>query len=190
MNTKKAGEDFYFLNKMALLGSFHEINEATIYPSARQSDRVPFGTGHAIEKIKQGTDQSFYNPQSYQDLKVLFNSVKSLYNREEPLLPSSIERFHQEHDFEEDLAKILKNAASVQVFEKSFFRWWDGFRLLKFMHFARDHFYESISEKEALDALNNLYWKIPTIEGLSKIEQLGKVRAIDRDYTFPSNLLC
>ena len=48
MNRRKAGEDFYFLNKIMSLGGFGECAETTIYPSPRTSKRVPFGTGQAV----------------------------------------------------------------------------------------------------------------------------------------------
>jgi len=50
MNRRQAGEDFYFLNKLTNLGTVGEINDAWVFPSARVSDRVPFGTGAAMTK--------------------------------------------------------------------------------------------------------------------------------------------
>ena len=50
MNKRKAGEDFYFLHRVMPTGNFIDIADTTIYPSARISDRVPFGTGKAMEK--------------------------------------------------------------------------------------------------------------------------------------------
>ena len=53
MNRRQAGEDFYFLNKLTKLGKITEINDAYVYPSARVSDRVPFGTGAAMNKCDE-----------------------------------------------------------------------------------------------------------------------------------------
>ena len=39
------------------------------------------------------------------------------------------------------LAEIRANTASEAAFRKRFFRWFDGFRVMKFLHHARDHFY-------------------------------------------------
>ena len=47
MNQRKAGEDFYFMNKVYPGGRCITIKQARVYPSARISDRVPFGTGRA-----------------------------------------------------------------------------------------------------------------------------------------------
>ena len=44
MNRRKAGEDFYFINKLIKGEIFGEINDTKVIPSPRISDRVPFGT--------------------------------------------------------------------------------------------------------------------------------------------------
>ncbi|MBN1926587.1 MAG: glycosyltransferase, partial [Prolixibacteraceae bacterium] len=54
MNRRKAGEDFYFLHKLVPLGEIIEIKSTTVHPSARISNRVPFGTGPALKKIQEG----------------------------------------------------------------------------------------------------------------------------------------
>ena len=51
MNTRQAGEDFYFLQKFIEVDSLQEIRNTTVYPSARISDRVPFGTGRAMSQL-------------------------------------------------------------------------------------------------------------------------------------------
>ena len=57
MNRRKAGEDFYFINKLIKGEKFGEINKTMVVPSPRISERVPFGTGRAIldaSKNKKG----------------------------------------------------------------------------------------------------------------------------------------
>lgn len=48
MNRRRAGEDFYFLNKLAKIGGINYIKETRVFPSARPSFRVPFGDGRRI----------------------------------------------------------------------------------------------------------------------------------------------
>ena len=48
MNKRKAGEDFYFQQKIIPLCGFTECNSTVVYPSPRPSYRVPFGTGRAM----------------------------------------------------------------------------------------------------------------------------------------------
>ncbi|MDD4645482.1 MAG: hypothetical protein PHY99_05800, partial [Bacteroidales bacterium] len=52
MGRDKAGEDFYFLHKCILLKGFWEINDTTVRPSARESDRVSFGTGASVHQLQ------------------------------------------------------------------------------------------------------------------------------------------
>ncbi len=49
MNRKKAGEDFYFLQKIMPLGDYEYLNTTAVFPSSRPSDRVPCGTGAFIK---------------------------------------------------------------------------------------------------------------------------------------------
>jgi len=77
MNRRQAGEDFYFLNKLTKLGTVAEINDAFVFPSARVSDRVPFGTGAAMTKwMNEDEDLTkTYNFAAFQDLKRLFDRL-------------------------------------------------------------------------------------------------------------------
>ena len=56
MNRRQAGEDFYFLHKLVLLGRYGNINNGTVFPASRMSDRVPFGTGAAMKKWIDGNE--------------------------------------------------------------------------------------------------------------------------------------
>ena len=51
MNTRKAGEDFYFLQKLAKTDGVDQLRGTTVMPSARISERVPFGTGRSMARI-------------------------------------------------------------------------------------------------------------------------------------------
>ena len=86
MNRRKAGEDFYFLQKIIPLGNFGEINSTRVIPSARVSDRVPFGTGKAMMKWYESGEKVFksYNPEIYEELFKLFSGIDNLYDSKEP----------------------------------------------------------------------------------------------------------
>lgn len=156
MNKRKAGEDFYFLNKVFHYGKVIELNTAVVYPSARISTRVPFGTGRAQQNFIEKKDDLFetYSFQIFEDLKLLFS-----YNFYEGALDlnsfsSSIKHFLLENDVENKLAEIKKNTTSKQQFQKRFFDWFDAFMLLKFVHFARDNYYPNKAVlEEVLDLL-------------------------------------
>ena len=144
MNKRKAGEDFYFLPKMCKLSKPVEINSCAVFPSPRISNRVPFGTGKAIgEIISSETPATYltYAFRSFSDLKVLFENIENLYNNLPVQLPDSITAFLSEIEFEQELNEIRNNSTDYTSFYKRFFQWFNAFRILKFIHFARDNFY-------------------------------------------------
>ena len=151
MNTRKAGEDFYFLNKFIQLGNFGEINDTCVLPSSRISERVPFGTGRAMQDIlSSGADWKTYPPTAFLPLRDLFGNVESLYehgasNVADPILKAYLEK----EGFEKIVAEIKSNTASPAAFEKRFFRWFDAFRLMKYLHFALDQGAEKVEVSEA-----------------------------------------
>lgn len=157
MNTRKAGEDFYFIHKMVPLGGIGEITQTCIYPSDRTSNRVPFGTGHAINKYLQqpSSEHTTYHPATFLDLQALLSSYQQFYTDDiqSVFLPESITAFLQQTDFDKHLNQILKQSNNLENFRKRFFAWLDGFRTLKFVHFSRDHFHPDVSLHDATDWL-------------------------------------
>ena len=155
MNKRKAGEDFYFLSKVFPYGKTIELNTAVVYPSARISNRVPFGTGRAQQNFIEKKDEVYvnYSFQSFEDLK-LFLAI-DFYNNLNvaSTFPDSIKQFLLEVDFENKLLEIKNNTTTKEQFKKRFFDWFDGFMVLKYIHFSRDNYYpnnELLKEVEKL----------------------------------------
>ena len=55
---RSAGEDFYLLNKLAKLGDVVYLADVIIKLDARPSQRVPFGTGPAVQNIMNLAEQA------------------------------------------------------------------------------------------------------------------------------------
>lgn len=161
MNRRQAGEDFYFLQKLTKLGIITEINDAFVYPSARVSDRVPFGTGAAITKWMNDSENLAltYNFAAFLDLKELVERVDSLF-RISPenfiefisSLPIPVQEYLQSLDFAEKLAEINQNSSSLISFRKRFFQFFDAFIILRFLnrthqkHYSRQDLSEAIRQ--------------------------------------------
>lgn len=177
MNKRKAGEDFYFLNKLFHYGKVIELNTAIVYPSARISTRVPFGTGRAQQNYIEKKEETFktYSFKIFEDLKVLF--AADLYENtiDLNLFSEAIKRFLTENDFQEKLKEIKNNTTSKQQFQKRFFDWFDGFMILKFVHFARDNYYPNIF---ILEEVNELLKKKDKPVFASEREQLIYLRKL------------
>jgi glycosyltransferase involved in cell wall biosynthesis len=194
MNRRKAGEDFYFLHKIIPLGHFGEINSTTVYPSPRASDRVPFGTGRAVGEWLAGEQEEYltYHYQIFEDLKVFMNQVDSYFQVDEKGLkelildlPRSISGFLVSLNFEKKLKEIQGQSTNLQSFRKRFFQWFDGFRVLKYVHFVRDSFYPNISTSTAVDWLFGKYGEGPPTE---LKEKLIKLRSLDNEGTLKGHV--
>ena len=145
MNRKKAGEDFYFLQKIITRGNYNEINTTRVIPSPRVSDRVPFGTGAAVKKmINHNVNEYFtYKLEVFIILKEFFENVGFFYTKySEKNVNEIILDFLKLNKFEEDLKKIRKNSPNKDVFNKRFFDWFNAFRVIKFVNYVHGKYYE------------------------------------------------
>jgi len=162
MNRRQAGEDFYFLYKLTKLGPIKEINDAYVYPSARVSDRVPFGTGASMTKwMNDSEDLALtYNFAAFLDLKKLFDRVESLfrissdqYHQLISELPSSIQEYMTSINFAGKLDEINRNSSTPTSFQKRFFQFFDAFIILRFLNQAHEKYYSRQSLSEAIGQL-------------------------------------
>jgi len=179
MNKRKAGEDFYFLQKLIPLGNFTELKTTKIIPSPRVSDRVPFGTGKAIQNWLDEEKQELlsYNPKSFTDLKEFVIAVPQLYN-DENSIPETVQSFLDTIDFKENLINIKKNSKSENHFTEVFFKWFNAFKVLKYMHFARDNYYPDVI---VFDGANKLLVMTENNKKENLIELLELYREWDRE---------
>lgn len=178
MNTRKAGEDFYFLNKTIPHGGFVEINSTTVRPSDRVSDRVPFGTGKAVNDILQDDEKyHVYHPNTFEDLKLLFNKVENFWNEGGWKIPMTVQTFLGP-DWEKKIIELKDQVGSEEQFRKRFFHWFDAFKILKFVHFCRDEFYQNVELEDALEWLRQKHF---FLKG-TKESLLIQMRYFDRQY--------
>ena len=141
MNRRKAGEDFYFMHKLLPLGGFRYL-PATVFPSNRVSDRVPFGTGRAQwEWMTTGNSRTTYASGIYSILKDFFEQVPTFYDQDASFrnLSPEVAAFLRKHKLEESLLKMKQQSNSEGVFFRRFWQWMDGFMVLKLVHYLRDN---------------------------------------------------
>lgn len=149
MNTRKAGEDFYFLHKFTLDKNFRDYHQPVVYPSGRASTRVPFGTGRAVLEFDQIYNS--YAIESFEDLSQFLDWVrqkaksvdKNISAGDRDLIPHTVVNFLQWEKFERQWNEILRHTASTHSFMKRFYQWFNAFRLMKCVHFLRDQYYPS-----------------------------------------------
>ncbi|MGE4586436.1 MAG: hypothetical protein AB7D05_03750 [Mangrovibacterium sp.] len=168
MNRRQAGEDFYFLHKMTQLGPLAELDVTCVYPSARVSRRVPFGTGAALEKWVNGDSglRQTYSLQSFADLKTFFYRLPVLRQQgwsaeTAAVIPEPVLRFLEKDRFPPALEEIRRNSASQSSFEKRFFHYFNAFKILRFHHFTHPSLYpwqDLMQARAELEAIRAGCW--------------------------------
>lgn len=166
MNRRAAGEDFYFLNKLAKTGSVERINETVVYPSGRISGRVPFGTGAAVGKIISGTQEGndLYDPRVFIILKEWIDLIRHSFGQSvEQILKQAGEidtgltTFLKQRGFASVWPKILANARDDKTCIKNFHHWFDGFETLKLVNELTRTYYPRVNRQGALPALLKMF---------------------------------
>lgn len=168
MNRRKAGEDFYFLQKIIPLGNYSEINGTRVYPSHRSSGRVPFGTGKAMTEwiLNQNKDYYTYSPQVFEDLQALLSDVDVFFNNQlssieqkYEKLPRSIKEFIPWEEFSDNLIRCKNESAYLNSFRQKFFAWLNGLQILRYIHFCRDRCYPNVTVREAVEWISRKIFK-------------------------------
>ncbi|MBO5235503.1 MAG: glycosyltransferase [Spirochaetaceae bacterium] len=155
MNQKLAGEDFYFFQALVKnKGTPLEVLDSMVYPSARISYRVPFGTGQVISSICGKTLNS--KEQLYKDgypnlaYKIIFEFIqyikqcckKKLSSGElKPILEKKlpeIQLFLQDEEFYILWEKLLVNNKKSENLERAFHCWFDGLKIIRLIHFVEE----------------------------------------------------
>ena len=165
MNRRQAGEDFYFLQNLVHIGKVGQITAAKVFPSARLSDRAPFGTGPVLQKWMNGEEDltQTYNLQAFIDLKEFFDVkdkffkiYESEFNSIVLALPESINQFIKQDNFWLELDDLNKNCSTIASFQNRFFQKFSAFKILKYLNFAHEHFYEKADLIEQIQNLKTL----------------------------------
>jgi len=167
MNKRKAGEDFYFLNKMMLLGKYGEIHNACVYPSPRVSDRVPFGTGAAIKKMLGINDRLYYtyHPLAFEQLRIFIEMVPRFYKIESVSLEIMLQSVHPgivkyliQRGLYSKIEEINRYTSGLESFLKRFFYWLNGLEILHLLNYLHVEIFEKIPVVEASYKLMTDYY--------------------------------
>ncbi len=197
MNKRRAGEDFYFLDKLAKIGSVGRITATTVHPSSRPSSRVPFGTGKRIISFTEGEGSyySLYNPRSFAVLKEWLEYMSScrdtgletILARAAGMHPS-LEVFLRARRFGEVWPRIVTNSGDEAHLSSHFSRWFDGFETFKLIRHLTNNDCPPVDMFDALRQLMEMMGKelpleiqpgrVPPFQ--VQMEILEYLRGIDR----------
>jgi hypothetical protein len=155
MNKKHAGEDFYFLHKIIPHGKYIEINNTKAIPSPRISNRVPFGTGPAIQSIIKSGVYLSYNPSGFADIKILLDAITDFYNANRTTIshlikefPDHLSAYLTKLGIIEKITEVNMNSSNAETFYKRFLGWFDAFQVVKYLNHAHKTVYQRIPVNE------------------------------------------
>ncbi|MCK5843491.1 MAG: hypothetical protein KAG97_02210 [Victivallales bacterium] len=154
MPARPAGEDFYFMQALrktvAKPGEWIGcVEETTVRPSPRLSDRVAFGTGRRVEALMNSeigdSDERLpggkpYSPEAFEALtEVLATAKTALLHHGAASFLETIQKksakFFENRDFREIWPSIVENTPdSAEKLEWAFHTWFDALRTLQFIH--------------------------------------------------------
>ena len=156
---KAGGEDFYLLNKLAKLGKIVTLDNIELQIDARLSDRVPFGTGPAVEKImamaSPDTEYMYYHPHCFNELSNLLTHFKRLFSYKTTdeatpmmshyqawmrLLSPALQDTLPLLGIEQLFTHITKQIKNNEQCLRHCHEWLDAFKTLKLIHLLERHY--------------------------------------------------
>jgi hypothetical protein len=129
----KSGEDFYFLQKLRKYGIVLSWNKEKVYPAARFSDRVFFGTGPAMIKGNQGDWNSYpiYPFHLFDKIRDFYDFFPVLFEKE---VETPLDEFISEKFGKVNIWKPLReNSKTKEQFVKACHQKFDALRTLQYL---------------------------------------------------------
>jgi hypothetical protein len=185
MNRRGAGEDFYFLQHLAKTGGVSRVKGTVVYPSARTSHRVPFGTGRSMTELLSQKEGAvlFYRVECFQllaDWLALVGETPEWEGKkfqEKTLnISSCLFDFLIKNKFESVWDKLQRNFPDSRILLKGFHDWFDGLKTMKLIHHLSAGPYPRQDPERVVPGL--LRWAgLETVEGIdSQLELLRRVQ--------------
>ncbi len=129
---KLSGEDFYFFQKLVKTAPVSLWNDEWVYPSARLSERVPFGTGPAVIKGLQGNWESYpiYPSVWFLEIKQTYDAFPELFFKN---IKTPLDAFFMEKMGDLPWDKLRKNFKTQRHFVRACHEKLDGLRILQYL---------------------------------------------------------
>ncbi len=147
MNSRVAGEDFYFLQQLQRTSGVNRLGGTFVYPSARDSHRVPFGTGRSVGRQLADGESAvlFYHPECFAVLGRWLELATGCPDEPgEAIHARSMEISRYLHEylgglrFPEVWEKLRRNNRDRPALLKAFHDWFDGLKTMKLIHHLSD----------------------------------------------------
>ncbi|MEA2077285.1 MAG: glycosyltransferase family 2 protein [Candidatus Marinimicrobia bacterium] len=133
MPPRRSGEDFYFLQKLQKMGTILSWIPERVYPAARFSKRVLFGTGIALHKASQKGWGAYpiFSPDLFDNIGKTIALFPQLFkkNIETPISPFLREKFHTDDPWD----PLRKNHRNIEQFVRACHERFDGLRIFQYL---------------------------------------------------------
>ena len=156
----QSGEDFYLIQKFCKMGGLSLFNTECVYPAGRYSDRVPFGTGPAMQTGANGVWDSYpiYHHSFFNPVREAYGKLKELYENRFPIVENDFLLFLQKDQNKPDIwQEIRHNVSDYPHFVKAFHQKADGLRILQYVREK----HRQCPEKETSALYDNLQLQMP-----------------------------
>jgi len=145
MRAYSAGEDFYFLQALRKVTGVWQMTEKLVFPAARPSDRVPFGTGKAICSLLSGEKLPKYPKEAFVVLRQFLMSAtdENLGDAEKfsQMQTSEVMTFFlRQNHFLRVWPRVVANTAKRPgALIQAFHSWFDALKTYRFIHFFMEN---------------------------------------------------
>ncbi len=157
---RQAGEDFYYATELAKTGGVCEIKNTMVFPSARVSRRVPFGTGRRMtEALLHGKkDFTVYDPRVFLCLRDLLAAVTAHPDEGAGRILARIPHpatvnFLEGRGFPGIWERFRRQYKTGPAVLAAFHCWFDGFVTLRYIHWLTEKEWPRLPVKDVAEAL-------------------------------------
>lgn len=129
----KSGEDFYFLQKLRKFGEIIYWNSEKVYPAARYSDRVGFGTGPAMIKGSKGNWGTYpiFSFEYFDEVRSTYDLFPALFRKN---IETPLDEFIEEKFGDKRIWVLLReNFKQEDKFVQACHQKLDGFRVFQYL---------------------------------------------------------
>ena len=128
-----SGEDFYLLQKLRKMSPISNYNSEIVYPAARFSTRVPFGTGPAMIHFLKGNEEAYpiYHRSLFDKIKETYDIIPELFTEDKNT--EFIDFLKKQYKTDDLWGPLRKNFKTLPQFTRAFHEKADGLRILQFL---------------------------------------------------------
>jgi len=156
---RQAGEDFYFCIELVKAGGICDIQKTMVFPSARISQRVPFGTGRRMADAIVNGNNNFlmYDFRVFVCVRELLTTVSTYLGEGADRIYASLKNpatidFLDTRGFPVIWERFHSQYKTKPAILSAFHRWFDGFVTLKYIHWLTEKEWPRVPLKDIPEA--------------------------------------